>query len=46
VVQNNFPLVIVAIIAISLLPGIYEWWRARREARSPTRQEPQRTLAD
>ncbi len=46
VVQDNFPLVIVAIIAISLLPGIYEWWRGRREARGPSREEPQRTLAD
>jgi membrane-associated protein len=30
VVQDNFSLVILAIIAISLLPGIFEVWRARR----------------
>ncbi len=32
VVQENFSLVILAIIIISLLPGVYEWWRARGEA--------------
>jgi membrane-associated protein len=30
VVQDNFSLVILAIIAISLLPGVVEIWRARR----------------
>ncbi len=30
VVQKNFKLVIVAIIVISVLPGVYEYIRARR----------------
>jgi membrane-associated protein len=30
VVQKYFHLVIVAIIVISVLPGVYEYWRARR----------------
>ena len=30
VVQRNFKLVIVAIIVISVLPGVYEYIRARR----------------
>jgi len=29
-VQKNFHYVIVAIIVISILPGVFEWWRARR----------------
>lgn len=33
VVKDNFSLVILAIIALSLLPMVYEWWRARRAAR-------------
>jgi membrane-associated protein len=34
-VQKNFELVVVAIIVISLLPGVYEYLRARR-ARKPS----------
>ncbi len=45
-VQKNFPLVIVAIIVISVLPGVIEWWRARREARAEAAAERERTLAE
>ncbi len=31
-IQRNFHYVIVAIIVISILPGLFEWWRARRAA--------------
>jgi membrane-associated protein len=31
VVKRNFPLVILAIIIISLVPAAIEWWRHRRE---------------
>ena len=34
VVQKNFKLVIVAIIVISVLPGVYEYLRARRRSRN------------
>jgi len=30
-VKENFELVVVAIILISLLPAVWEWWKARRE---------------
>ena len=32
-VQENFPLVILAIIVLSILPAVFEWWRARRASR-------------
>jgi membrane-associated protein len=32
-VQKNFELVIIAIILVSVLPMIYEWWKARNEAK-------------
>jgi membrane-associated protein len=32
IVKDNFSLVIVVIIALSLLPAIIELWRARRQA--------------
>ena len=35
VVQKYFHLVIVAIIIISVLPGVYEYVRARRGRRPP-----------
>lgn len=31
-VKNNFTLVIMAIIIISVMPGVFEYWRQRREA--------------
>ena len=32
-VRDNFELVIIAIIFISILPMVYEWWKSRREAK-------------
>jgi membrane-associated protein len=32
-VKKNFELVIVAIVIISVLPMVYEFWQARRAAR-------------
>lgn len=32
-VKKNFELVIIAIILISIVPMIYEWWKARRAAK-------------
>jgi membrane-associated protein len=29
-IKENFSLVIIAIVFISLLPAVFEWWRARR----------------
>lgn len=31
-VEENFSLVVIAIILISVLPAVYEWWKARRES--------------
>jgi membrane-associated protein len=39
IVERNFTLVIVAIIIISMLPGVYEYWRARRQARAAAGSE-------
>ncbi|MBL8861836.1 MAG: DedA family protein [Planctomycetes bacterium] len=33
-VQKNFHYVILAIIVLSVLPGVFEYWRARRAARA------------
>jgi membrane-associated protein len=33
VVKRNFQYVILAIIVLSVLPIVFEWWRARRESR-------------
>jgi membrane-associated protein len=33
VVKRNFQYVILAIIVLSVLPIVFEWWRARREAK-------------
>jgi membrane-associated protein len=33
IVRQNFSLVIIAIVAISLLPAVYEYWKHRREAK-------------
>jgi len=32
-VKENFEIVVLAIIVISLLPMVWEWWRVRREAK-------------
>jgi membrane-associated protein len=32
-VQKRFELVIVAIVVISVLPMVFEFWRAKREAK-------------
>jgi len=34
-VKNNFSLVILAIVVVSLLPAFYELWRSRRAAHAP-----------
>lgn len=33
-IRNNFEFVIIAIILISLLPMVFEWWRSRNEAKN------------
>lgn len=33
-VKKNFEFVIIAIILISILPMVYEWWKARRETKA------------
>jgi membrane-associated protein len=38
IVQENFSLVILAIIAVSLLPAVVEWWRERRRGRREARE--------
>ena len=35
VVKKNFSTVILAIIVISILPLIIEWWKAKRAASAP-----------
>jgi membrane-associated protein len=39
IVKKNFELVIIGIIVVSILPGLYEWWRAHAQA-AAKRQEP------
>lgn len=39
IVRNFFPLVILAIIVISVLPMVVEYWRARREAKNRKSEE-------
>jgi len=39
VVRNHFELVIVTIIAISLLPPVFEYFKARREARHKAQEQ-------
>ncbi len=34
IVRQNFSLVIIAIVVISLLPAVYEYWKHRREAKA------------
>lgn len=33
-VEENFSLVVIAIILISVLPAVYEWWKAKRESKA------------
>ena len=41
-VQKNFEFVIIAIVLISVLPMVFEFWNARRQSKpSPTREEAQ-----
>ena len=35
VVKRNFQYVILAIIVVSILPIVFEWWKARRERKQP-----------
>jgi membrane-associated protein len=39
-VERNFSVTILAIIVISLLPAVVEWWRARRAMRRLAAKEP------
>lgn len=39
VVKRNFTLVILAIIILSVLPMVYEYWRARREGKRASQTE-------
>ncbi len=41
-VKNNFSLVILAIVVVSLLPALYELLRARRAARAAARAAPEK----
>jgi membrane-associated protein len=36
--KKNFEYVIIAIIFVSLLPMVYEWWKARNEAKSEVKK--------
>ena len=41
IVKNNFSLIVVAIVCISVLPGVYEFIKARREPpKPPSTQQP------
>ena len=49
-VKNNFSVVVLAIIAISFLPAVFEWWKHRRQVKSSRLnaelEQPQPTQAD
>jgi len=34
-VQKNIELIVVLIVAVSLLPAVFEWWRSRGEQKDP-----------
>jgi membrane-associated protein len=38
--QQHIEKVIVAVVFVSILPGLIEWWRARRRARAPASPAP------
>jgi membrane-associated protein len=40
IVRENFSLVILGVVALSLMPPAFEWWRHRRRAASPRRAPP------
>ncbi len=40
IVQENFSLVVLAIIGVSLLPAVYEIWRERRRRQAASPPEP------
>jgi membrane-associated protein len=33
-VKENFEFVVIGIILVSVLPGVFEWWKARQEAKA------------
>ncbi|HAE58902.1 MAG TPA: DedA family protein [Anaerolineae bacterium] len=33
-VKENFEFVVIGIILVSVLPGVFEWWKARQEAKT------------
>ncbi|PKN91789.1 MAG: hypothetical protein CVU44_17930 [Chloroflexi bacterium HGW-Chloroflexi-6] len=35
-VKENFEFVVIGIILVSVLPGVFEWWKARQEAKTAT----------
>ncbi|MDQ3580697.1 MAG: VTT domain-containing protein, partial [Pseudomonadota bacterium] len=39
VVQEHFSLIILGVILVSLLPGVWEFWRARRARRTADKKE-------
>jgi membrane-associated protein len=39
IIKRNFSLVILGIIIVSALPVVYEWYKARKEARQLALQE-------
>jgi membrane-associated protein len=45
IVRNNFSLVVLAIIVISVLPAVVEFWRARRAARRPAAEPADQTMS-
>jgi len=36
-VRNNFEIVIIGIVFVSVLPAVFEWWKAKQEARHETK---------
>lgn len=44
IIKRNFSLVILGIIIVSALPVVYEWYKARKEARLLTLQEEPKAL--
>jgi len=38
-VRNNFEIVIIGIVLVSVLPAVFEWWKAKQEAKHTTKTE-------